>query len=122
MLQKKGYEVEQIGVKGEKQLTPNWWVDTPFAKLKEIVSDDNVKWVSVDNFFPHFIDSDCGGKPGVVLWGQSDPEIFGYSYNKNLIKDRLHLRPSQYDVWTNTPYFTECFVSPEKVVEAIESI
>jgi len=68
------------------------------------------KWVSVDTFLPHF----CAYhklKPGIVLWGLSDPEIFGYKHNINLLKDRKYLRKEQFKWWKDEPINKEAFVS-----------
>ena len=121
LLVEQGHQVEQISVHGEKRLenTRQCHVSLSFENL-EILLEQQDLWISVDNFFPHFIHTLQGAIPGIVLWGQSDPLLFGYEENYNLIKDRIHLRPSQYDVWTNTPYFTECFVQPEVVIKTIK--
>lgn len=113
-------EIVQVGIKEEKRLggVNAFYADMDFPFLKSLVSEADA-WISVDNFFPHFVNSDCDQKPGIVLWGQSDPEIFGYDQNVNLLVSRIHLRPSQYDVWANTPYFTECFVKPDVVVKEL---
>lgn len=77
-------------------------------------------WISVDSFFQHF----CWdlGKPGVVLWGQSDPLIFGHPENINLLKSRKHLREKQFWLWEQTPYVEEAFVDPIVVIEAVHTL
>src|SRR5258707_727923 len=37
-------------------------------------------WVSIDSFLPHLV-AHHNLKRGVVLWGKSDPLIFGYPKN-----------------------------------------
>jgi hypothetical protein len=39
--------------------------------------------------------------PGCVIWGVSDPNIFGYFYNKNILKNKSYLRNDQFGVWKN---------------------
>jgi hypothetical protein len=34
-----------------------------------------------------------------VIWGISDPDIFGYDYNTNILKDRKYLRPDPFGTW-----------------------
>lgn len=53
-------------------------------------------WLSVDTFTQHMVNSLPFIKPGVVVFGPSDPELFGYRYNVNLLKSRNCLRPNQY--------------------------
>jgi ADP-heptose:LPS heptosyltransferase len=68
------------------------------------------KWVSVDTFLPHF----CAYhklKPGIVIFAKSDPEIFGYKHNINLLKDRKYLRAEQFKWWKDEPINKEAFVS-----------
>ena len=76
-------------------------------------------WASVDNFFPHL----CShlNKPGTVVWSRSDPTIYGYEANANLLKDRSYLRADQFGKWPDCPYLLDSFVGPEVVTNAILS-
>lgn len=88
---------------------------------KEII--DLVNWadvvVTIDSFLPHLIKYYEIRKIVVVLWGKSDPDIFGYKENINLLKDRKHLKLQQFQWWLEEPHNPDTFVSPEKVVKAI---
>ena len=77
-------------------------------------------WVSVDSFFQHF----CWdlGKQGIVLWGQSDPLIFGHEENINLLKSRKYLREKQFWLWEQTDYNPNAFVQPEEVRTALKNL
>lgn len=77
-------------------------------------------WVSVDSFFQHY--AWHLGKPGVVLWGQSDPNIFGHPENINLLKDRKYLRDKQFWLWEQTEYNPDAFVQAETVFESIKTL
>jgi hypothetical protein len=72
-------------------------------------------WIGVDSFFQHF----CWdlGKPGIVIWGQSDPNIFGHPENINLLKDRKYLREKQFWLWEQAEYNEEAFVLPVAVLK-----
>jgi hypothetical protein len=74
--------------------------------------------MSCDSFFQHF----CWdlGKPGVVVFGQSDPNIFGHPENINLLKDRSYLRDKQFWIWEQAEYKEDAFVNPEVVLEALK--
>ena len=77
------HPIVQVGIKGEEQFVEDYRVNLPLPELKELVLQCDT-WISVDSFFQHF----CWdiGKYGIVLWGQSDPNIFGHPENINLLK------------------------------------
>lgn len=104
--------IVQIGVTGEKALVDDFRTNLPFSDLTKLVNECRT-WISVDSFFQHF----CWdlGKPGVVIFSQSDPNIFGHKENVNLLKDRKYLRPNQFWLWTQTTYDIKAYVQPEEV-------
>jgi len=117
ILQRKKIHVIQIGVTGEEKLNANEFAfDKSLKELEELVNECKT-WSSVDNFFQHF----CYllGKPGVVVFGRSDPKIFGHELNDNLIKNRSYLREKQFNFWEQVDYSEECFVDPILVVDTI---
>ena len=121
LLIEKGHSVFQIGVEGEPTLTTIRYFNLPSKELIELI-DTVDTFISVENFFPHFVHYNFKGtKRGVVLFGKSDPEIFGYPENINLLKDKKYLRWDQFGPWENTEYIEEAFVSPEEVIKSIES-
>jgi len=90
------------------------------TQLLEIVNWCDV-WVSIDSFLPHF----CAYhklKPGIVIWGKSDPELFGYKHNVNLLKDKSRLREDQYGVWKDIKLDEEDFFKPEIIRQSVESM
>ena len=78
-------------------------------------------WISIDSFIQHLV-AYHKLKRGIVLWGTSYPDIFGYSTNLNLLKDRGYLRPNPFLWWKAEAWNPEAFVAPEVVVEAIKSM
>lgn len=110
--------IVQVGTKGEVQLVEDFRTDLSMIRLNDLVASARI-WVSVDSFFQHF----CWdiGKPGIVLWGQSDPIIFGHPENTNLIKDRAFLRQNQFLWWEDELYMKEAFVLPEVVLKEINN-
>lgn len=79
-------------------------------------------WISIDSFIQHLV-AYHKLKRGIVLWGKSSPDYFGYSENINLLKDKKYLRNNQFRDWTtsyndieNNP---DSFVSPETVIKSI---
>lgn len=106
--------VVQVGIEGEDQLVDDFRKNLSLLELETLVKECRT-WISVDSFFQHF----CWdiGIPGIVLWGQSDPIIFGHSENINLLKDRKYLRDKQFWMWEQAEYKTDCWVSPEEVIK-----
>jgi len=104
--------IVQVGVPGEVQLVDDFRPGLSMSELKTLV-DECRTWISVDSFFQHF----CWdiGKKGIVLWGQSDPIIFGHEENINLLKSPGYLRSNQFLWWEDVEYRKDVFVSPELV-------
>lgn len=73
-------------------------------------------WISIDSFLPHLAHYHQL-KRGVVLWGKSDPNIFGYPENINLLKDRKYLRSDQFRWWADEPIDPQAFVNPEEILQ-----
>jgi ADP-heptose:LPS heptosyltransferase len=104
----------QVGVEEEEQLVDDFRKNLNLNELKTLVLQSRT-WISVDSFFQHFCwDLD---KPGIVLWGQSDPLIFGHSKNINLLKNRSYLREKQFWLWEQCDYKEDCFVKPKEVIK-----
>lgn len=119
MLNAQGHEVIQIAkgdeprIEGVGQFITNW----PLQKLRDLINFCDV-WISVDSFLPHFCATDRL-KGGVVIWSQSNPKIWGYPHNTNLLKSKEYLREYQYAPWFDVPFNPDAFVSPEEVVKAV---
>jgi ADP-heptose:LPS heptosyltransferase len=109
--------IVQVGVEGEKQLVPDFRKNLPIAALRELLWQCKT-WISVDSFFQH-LGWDEGVK-GIVLWGPSDPLIFGHPENINLLKGREHLVKNQFLWWESTEHQNERFVEPHIVLESIK--
>jgi ADP-heptose:LPS heptosyltransferase len=104
----------QVGVEGEKQLVPDFRKNLPISELRKLIQECRT-WISCDSFFQHLAWDEK--KPGIVLWGPSDPLIFGHPENVNLLKDRSHLTPNQFLWWEATEHKNERFVKPKEVLE-----
>jgi len=115
---KDDYDIVQIGVKGEKKLVDDFRMNLPLKKIGELLVDPNCHtFISVDNFLPHL--AHLVGKEGIVLWGLSDPNVFGYREHKNLLKARKYLRENQFWIWDGLTYDPNVFVTADKVIEAV---
>lgn len=110
-------DIIQLGVEGEEQLVGDFRKNLPLYQLAMLVTECKT-WISVDSFFQHF----CWdlNKPGIVIFSQSDPNIFGHAENINLLKDRKYLREKQFWLWEQTAFIRESFVDVSEVVEALK--
>ena len=109
----------QVAVKEESDLDCNTRYDNLSFKELLTLLTKTPKFISVDNFFPHF--AHFYGKNGIVLFGQSNPSYFGYKDNVNLFKDSGFFRKnrSQYQFWETVPYIKNAFVEPSVVLESV---
>ena len=117
-LREKGMYVIQVGVQGEKQI--DGVDETKFSlPLKDLIAlmKECDTWISIDNFFQHL--AYANDIPGYVIFGQSDPNIFGHKENINILKDRSYLRPLQFDIWERQEVNNESFVEPEVIIDRI---
>jgi len=122
MLKANSHEVVQIGVTGEDRLdgVDAFLTNAPFSVLREVI-DGADTWVSVDSWLPHFCNA-YGLKRGVVLWGKSNPAIWGYEGNENLFQSVSNFRSFQFQQWEGEPYDATVFVHPRQVVWAVERV
>lgn len=104
----------QLGITGEYQLVDDFRINLSLPEIKKLIEEcDN--WISIDSFAQHYC-WDCG-KPGIVIWGQSNPKIFGHPENINLLKSTEYLFKEQFLFWELIPYREDCFISPQEVVK-----
>ena len=113
-LRDEGYDPMQVLSKGEEALTKIYFEDPSFEQLLELLKGCKT-WISVDNFFPHF--AHYYNKPGFVLWGPSDENIFGYKDNYNLRAPNSTLKKNQWELWS--PNDKSEFLKPDEVIKAI---
>jgi ADP-heptose:LPS heptosyltransferase len=119
-LRAKGIHTIQVGAKDEKPIgADEIRLGLPLAELRKLLESSST-WASVDNFFNHF--ATFYKKKGVVVFGRSDPNIFGYPENINLLRDRACLRDKQFWMWEQDTFRADVFVGPEVVVKAIQSL
>lgn len=116
------YEVIQIGVMGEEPIpgVRGFLVDLPFDEIKNMINDAAL-WISCDSWLPHFCHAEKL-KAGIVLFGPSDPRIFGHAQNTNLLRGRDFLRPHQYQTWEEWPYNPQSFIFAENVIPEVHKL
>jgi ADP-heptose:LPS heptosyltransferase len=109
--------IVQVGIEGEKQLVPDFRKNLPITELRKLIQECRI-WISCDSFFQHLGWDE--GKKGIVLWGVSDPLIYGHPENINLLTDRKHLAENQFLWWEFVKHQNERFVKPEIVLEHLK--
>lgn len=119
MLNAEGHEVIQLGVKGEPRIdgVGQCIQNFPLDKLINVIRDCDM-WISVDSWLPHFC-ATMRLQSGIVIWAQSNPKIWGYKHNVNLLRDKAYLREYQYAHWWDCPYNADAFVTPATVMDAL---
>lgn len=109
----------QVSQKGEPDIGCSQRMDNlPLSDVSRLILECDT-WVSVDSFAQHL--GWVLQEPGIVLFGPSDPRIFGHPENCNLLLDRKHLREKQFNWWIQDTWKPEIFVPPEQVVQAVLS-
>lgn len=111
------HEVTQVSCSGEADVAGAKRLnDLPLAQVAELMKTCDT-WISVDNFWHHM--AWTLKVPGIVIFGLSDPEIFGHPENINILKDRRFLRVRQFGLWSQQEPNPEAFVGPGAVLEAV---
>jgi hypothetical protein len=120
MIKNCGFKVVQIGRKDEVQLenVDDFLKSLPLKEIEKIVLNCKY-WISCDNFLQHMINSLDIIVPGVVIWGISDPKLFGYDYNTNILKSKKFLRNNQFDTWHGVEQNLNVFDKAEVVFDKI---
>jgi ADP-heptose:LPS heptosyltransferase len=113
-----GLQVQQVSRSGEPDVAgcALRTDDLPFGAIEDLIRKSDT-WMSPDNYFHHLAWS--LGKPGVAIFGSSDPIIFGHPENVNLLKGRQYLRARQFGLWSEEQWRPEIFVPPSEVVSAV---
>lgn len=109
-------KVVQIGVTGETQLVPDFRENQTLDQLADLVKTCRF-WISCDSFFQHFAWD--FGIPGAVLWGPSDPNIYGYSENLNITKSKEFKIPNQFLMWTMVEPSDNFWIPPDEAIGII---
>jgi ADP-heptose:LPS heptosyltransferase len=131
------YNVIQIGASKDSPIIPPFKSDlhsfatgqlpdfqfvqnAPLPQIRQMIKDTDT-WISVDSFLQH-MNEYYDRKKGIVIWSQSDPRIFGYKHNVNLLKDRKYLRDKQFWLWEQCEYNADAFVTAEEVFKAVKTL
>lgn len=91
----------------------------PLKESIELVKKAN-HIICCDSFLQHL----CWylGKKAIVIWGQSDPLIFGHNENINLLKNRDNLRKFQFRFWEQAECNDKAFIESNEVMKYIGNL
>ena len=95
----KNYKLIQVGKGDEQRINLgigapiSYKFDLPLPEVEKLLAEAGF-FIAVDNMLHHM--AHYLSVPGIVLWGPSDPELFGYKDQVNIIKDRSLLRKDQF--------------------------
>jgi hypothetical protein len=117
LLRLDGHNVIQIGLPNEKPIGANGYLFSyKLFEVASVVRKFDI-FMSVDNFLPHLMNVYHQDKKGIVLFSRSDPKIYGYEQNYNILKSRDYLRPDQYGLWKDCEFLAESWhTAPEMMV------
>ena len=76
-------------------------------------------WISIDSFLPHMVNNMEEIVTGNVIFGLSDPKIYGYPYNNNILKSEQLLRPDKFGIW-NFEQNPDVFETPEIIFSKLK--
>jgi ADP-heptose:LPS heptosyltransferase len=108
----------QVGLQGETQLVSDFRCNLSLVDLAELIHACAF-WISCDSFVQHYA-WDLG-KPGVVLWGPSDPKIYGHPENLNITKGPQFQSRDQFLMWNLIENRPDWWVPPHDVVTQIRA-
>ena len=103
LLEEAGHVLLQVGVNGEEPICKLTRFGAKLEDVSRLLTDWADTFISVDSFLQHM--AACEGVNGVVLFGPSDPKLFGYANNHNVLKGRAYLRADQTKFWTKDQLF-----------------
>ena len=114
LLESNGHSVIQVSRYPDEALTLNIRYNLTLEELTTILNLSDL-WISVDTFLPHFAKTYNIRRPGAVLWGISDPKVFGYPEHNHILKDPSRLRPNQFEWWEDVPNDPDVWYNAEEV-------
>lgn len=117
------YPIIQLGSgKDEKFDWADWhFFDLPLDKLAKLLESCSF-WISVDSFIPHLCQTEELETLGIVIWGPSDPKIFGYDQFINLTGDDPNYTRDPYLWWKDEILDIAKFPSTEKIINKIKTL
>jgi ADP-heptose:LPS heptosyltransferase len=119
LLNNSGIKTVQIGASKDKPIAgiTDFRQNLKLSEIIQLIKEYDT-WISVDSFLQH-LNHNYERKRGVVIFSQSNPDIFGYKENINLLKHKKYLREKQFWLWEQCEYNKDAFVTAEDVHAAV---
>lgn len=119
-LKNMGYKVIQVGIEENERLegVDEYWFHKTLDEVQELITNCRF-WITVDNGIQHLA-SVLSKRTGIVLWSQSDPLIFGYDFNINLLKSRKNIRRDIHGQWQFCKADDSMHTELSRVIEIIK--
>jgi hypothetical protein len=118
LLNKNNFYTIQVGIKDEPLIgCEEIKFDKSLDELSILIMDCHT-WISVDNFFHHLAWK--LNKRGNVIFGPSDPLVYGHPENNNILKDRKYLHPNQFAIWENIVFNEHAFENAEIIFRKLQ--
>ena len=118
LLKNQGYHIIQVGLKGDKEIGANEFkINLSLNEIRSLINNVFI-FISIDSFVSHFAHY-YNLKPGIIIFSKSDPLIFGYPKNVNLLKNRKYLKQDQFRWWKDEPHDPDAFILPEAILQEI---
>jgi len=95
-------------------------VENPKLEEIEKLLDECETFICIDSFLQH-LNHGRNKKKGIVVWSKSDPKIFGWPENINILKYPEKLRSDQFLWWANEKW-ENIFPTSQEVVEAYKTL
>ena len=114
------YDITQIVYGSEQWLKGVGYADNLSLNHTEHLMRETNMFLCIDTYLQHM--GHFLGKPGVVIFGPSDPALFGYKDNINLYVDGKYFRPHQYQTWNEWDFNKDAFVLPDVVINAVHEM
>jgi hypothetical protein len=119
MLKVAGHHTTQIAISEDDDIGCDGRIVNPnHDKIVETLSQHDT-WATIDSFLQHLAAAFTPDKVGTVVFGPSDPRIFGHGHNNNVIAQPTRLREDQFAFWHDVKHDPEAFPTPEAVFHAI---
>lgn len=110
--------IVQVGVQGETQLVPDFRTNMNLQELAQVLHTCEF-WIGCDSFVQHYA-WDLG-KPGAVLWGPSNPDIYGHPENLNITKGKQFQCADQFLMWHLIENRSDWWHTPDHVIDQIRT-
>lgn len=119
ILVEEGQEVIQVSPIDEERIEGTKIVTgtLEFDSIETLVSKADY-YISIEGFAPHLLTKNRG----FVIFGVSDPMLYGYNRNINILKNRKYLKANQTDYWHKEDVNEDAYLTADEVWKIISEV